>query len=133
MTLRKGALALAAALALLAGCKSAELTPNGPDAFRRHLELSALPAGPTALPSGTIVTVTARVVPEAEMAWVSGTVKLMGAPVLGMKPELNGKGWYFRTMIPPLVTIPPGHYEVKAWGKTKAGEAVNGLMSYEVQ
>jgi hypothetical protein len=50
-----------------------------------------------------------------------------------MKEQGDGKGWYFRTMVPPLVTVPKGSYEVKAWGKTKAGEDVQGLMSYEVQ
>jgi hypothetical protein len=80
-----------------------------------------------------VVTVSALPVPEAEMAWVSGTVKLMGAPVLGMKPAADGKRWQFRTMVPPMVTVPAGRYEVKAWGRTKAGEDIQGQMTYEVQ
>jgi hypothetical protein len=122
------ALAAAVLSAVLAGCGAAEVKGQP-----HRLELSALPLPPASLPSGTIVTVTARVVPDAQMEWVSGTVKLMGAPVLGMKPGADGKGWWFRTMVPPLVTVPAGHYEVKAWGRTKAGEDVQGMMSYEVQ
>jgi hypothetical protein len=122
------ALAATVLAAALAGCGAA-----GVKGEPHRLELSALPLPPASLPSGTIVTVTAHVVPDAQMEWVSGTVKLLGAPVLGMKPDSDGKAWWFRTMVPPLVTVPAGHYEVKAWGRTKAGEDVQGMMSYEVQ
>lgn len=120
------ALAALAAFALTA-CKPA-LKAEG-----RRLELSALPMPPSPLPSGTVVTVSARPVPEGEMEWVSGTVKLMGAPVLAMKPAGDGKSWSFRTMVPPMVSVPAGRYEVKAWGRSKAGEDVQGSMSYEVK
>jgi hypothetical protein len=123
----KPALFALAALALVAGCRPA-MKAEG-----HRLELSALPQPPTSLPSGTVVTVSARTVPEGDLAWVSGTVKLLGAPVLAMKPAADGKSWWFRTMVPPMVTVPAGHYEVKAWGRTKAGEDVQGSMSYEVK
>lgn len=99
----------------------------------RRLELSVEPAPPALLPSGTIVKVAARAVPDAELAWVSGTVKIMGAPVLAMKPDADGKTWRFRTMVPPMVTVPAGKYEVKAWGRTKSGEELKGMFSYEVK
>jgi hypothetical protein len=127
LSLKPAWLALAA-LVLLAGCRQAVKAEGG-----RHLELSALPLPPTSLPSGTVVTVSARTVPDGEMAWVSGTVKLLGAPVLAMKPTDDGKSWWFRTMVPPMVTVPAGRYEVKAWGRTKSGEDLQGSMSYEVK
>ncbi len=116
------------ALLLLSACATRAPKPEG-----RRLVLSALPAPPAALPSGTIVSVSARPVPAAELAWVSGTVKILGAPVLGMKPGADGQSWSFRTMVPPMVTVPVGKYEVRAWGRTRAGEAVEGTMTYEVK
>lgn len=120
-----GALALGLLLGACAG------KPPLPGA--RRLELSVDPAPPARLPSGTIVRVAARAVPDAELAWVSGTVKIMGAPVLAMKPDADGKTWRFKTMVPPMLTVPAGKYEVKAWGRTKNGEELQGLFSYEVK
>lgn len=116
------------AAALLAGCAAKAPKPDA-----RRLELSVQPAPPASLPSGTVVQVAARAVPEAELAWVSGTVKIFGAPVMPLKPDPDGRTWRFRTMVPPLVTVPPGAYEVRAWGRTKAGEDLEGVLSYEVR
>jgi hypothetical protein len=120
--------AAAFAALLLAGCAGKAPVPDA-----RRLELSVDPAPPTGLPSGTIVKVAARAVPDAELAWVSGTVKIFGAPVLALKPDADGKTWRFKTMVPPMVTVPPGKYEVKAWGRTKNGEELQGLLNYEVK
>lgn len=120
-------IAVAACLALT-GCAGRTPKPEGP-----RLQLSVEPAPPAKLPSGTIVTVTAQPVPATELAWVSGTVKLFGAPVLGLKMDAKSGAWRFRTMVPPMVLVPAGMYEVKAWGRTRAGEAIEGTFSYEVK
>jgi hypothetical protein len=125
--LRRAAL-LAALAFTLAACAGKAPSPDA-----RRLELSVSPPAPAALPSGTVVSVTARVLPEARMAWVSGTVKILGAPTLPMKLDADGKTWRFKTMVPPMVRVPAGKYEVRAWGRTLEGEAIEGAMSYEVK
>ena len=114
-------------LALLAGCAGAP-SVHGP---APSLLLSALPAPPTRLDPGIIVTVRARTEPPTQLAWVSGTVKIMGAPVLGFRQAADGT-WSFRTMVPPMTTVPPGTYQIKAWGRTADGQDVKATMDYEV-
>jgi len=80
-----------------------------------------------------VVKVTARPVPDVEMAWVSGTVKLIGAPVAAFKYDPARKAWTFKTMVPPMATVPPGTYQVQAWGRTRAGAELLNAISYEVQ
>jgi hypothetical protein len=90
------------------------------------------PASPSPFDPGTIVSVTARPEPFVEMAWVSGTVRILGAPVAAFRRGADGS-WTFRTMVPPMVTVPPGTYRIKAWGRTLDGEALSATMNYEVQ
>ena len=90
------------------------------------------PAPPSDLAPGTIVTVRAVPEPYVDMAWVSGTVGILGAPVAGFKRGPGGL-WQFRTMVPPMVTVPRGVYHIKAWGRTRAGEELKAAMNYEVQ
>lgn len=123
----------ATGLALLGALSLGACAGKTPASGASHLELNALPAAPAELPSGTIVSVSAQAVPVAELAWVSGTVKLLGAPVLPMRLDPDGHTWRFRTMVPPLVTVPPGIYQIKAWGRTRSGAPVEGKMSYEVK
>lgn len=96
------------------------------------LRLQVDPAPPAGLPSGTIVSVRAIPEPAVDMAWVSGTVGIIGAPVAPFRRGADGT-WLFRTMVPPMVTVPPGNYHIKAWGRTKAGEELRVTMNYEVQ
>jgi hypothetical protein len=90
------------------------------------------PPSPARLAPGTIVKVNARPVPEGVMAWVSGTVKIVGSPVAAFKPNPDGS-WRFKTMIPPMATVPPGFYMIKIWGRTRAGDMIRTTVSYEVQ
>jgi hypothetical protein len=90
------------------------------------------PAPPAALPPGTIVKVRARLDGLGQMAWVSGTVKLLGAPVLAMKPAADGS-WSFKTMVPPMSTVPPGRYKVKVWGRLMDGRELSESLDYEVK
>jgi hypothetical protein len=115
-------------LALLAGCATAP-RPLGP---APSLVLHALPAPPASLDPGTIVTVQARTLPQTQLAWVSGTVKIMGAPTLAFRPGADGT-WSFRTMVPPMTMVPPGTYQIKAWGRTADGQDVKATMDYEVK
>lgn|GEM_PF-2400721 len=124
----KSACAAALALALLAGCATAPKALGPPPA----LVLAALPAPPARLDPGTIVTVQARTQPPTQLAWVSGTVRIMGAPVLAFRQTPDGT-WFFRTMVPPMTAVPPGHYQIKAWGRTAAGQDVKANMDYEVK
>lgn len=94
------------------------------------LELSV---SPPQLKAGAVVLVTARPVPPVELLWVSGTVKVMGAPVVGFKQDKATKLWQLRSQVPAFVSIPPGLYAVKAWGKTRAGEDIKGEMEYEAK
>lgn len=124
---------LAAGFVLLGALSLGACAGKTPASGATHLELNALPAAPATLLSGTIVSVSAQAVPGAELAWVSGTVKLLGAPVLPMRLDPDGHTWRFRTMVPPLVTVPPGMYQIKAWGRTRSGAPVQGQMTYEVK
>lgn len=112
---------------LLAGCH-AQIQTQIPHSLR----LSVEPPPPSDLASGTIVSVHAIAEPFMEMAWVSGTVGIMGAPVAGFKRAADGS-WMFRTMVPPMVTVPAGTYHIKAWGRSKSGEELKATMNYEVQ
>lgn len=123
------ALALAAGALLFSACaKKAEVLPSG-----RFLELRCDPASPAELPSGKLVEIKAVPVPQAEMQWVSGTVKLFGAPNIVFKKDPKDGNFRFRTMVPPMVEVPIGKYAIKVWGRTTAGEAVEGHMDYEVR
>ncbi|HTB33685.1 MAG TPA: hypothetical protein VK842_02370 [bacterium] len=121
--------AAALGLALLGACASAPKRAGGPPP---SLVLSALPAPPAQLDPGTIVTVQARTQPATQLAWVSGTVRIMGAPTLAFRPGADGT-WSFRTMVPPMTTVPPGLYQIKAWGRTADGQDVKANMAYEVK
>ncbi len=128
MTAKFGAL-LGLGILALAGCARSRLGPHGP---ARVLVLKVDPAPPVHLMGGTLVQVSARPRPWAAMAWVSGTVKIFGAPVAAFKPTRDG-AWVFRTMVPPLFTVPAGVYRVQAWGRTRGGESVRGELKYEVE
>ena len=123
----RAAWALAAALGLLWGCHGAPIHPGS-----ARLELSVSPPSPASLASGTIVRVTAQPVPRTEMAWVSGTVKIFGAKAIAMRPGEDGT-WTFKTMVPPMFTVPAGTYEVRSWGRTSDGQPLEGTLTYEVK
>lgn len=108
---------------ILAACHSAK--PAGP-----RLELSVQPP---VLKAGVLVQVTARPVPGVQLAWVSGTVKVMGAPVAAFKEDKKEGVWRFKTMVPAFASVPKGSYKVKAWGRTRTGEEVLGEMDYEAR
>jgi hypothetical protein len=133
--LRRGALlaALGLALAGLAGCAGAPaLKAEHPLPPLPRLALSVEPASPATLLPGTIVRVRAQVDGQGQLAWVSGTVRLMGAPVLGLKQAADGS-WGFKTMVPPMTTVPAGHYKVKVWGRLKDGRELSETLDYEVK
>lgn len=121
--------ALALGLGVLAGCASARPAQRPASVLR----LSVDPAPPAQLAPGTLVKVSAVPEPPCQLAWVSGTVKLLGAPVLGFKPDPADGIWRFKTMVPPMTTVPPGHYQVKAWGRSADGAEVDGALDYEVK
>jgi hypothetical protein len=98
----------------------------------RRLEIIADPASPASLQPGQRISVTARPLPEAQMQWVSGTVKVLGAREVAFRKDADGL-FKFRTMVPPMVDIPSGTYEIRAWGRTAAGEAIEGSLKYEVR
>jgi len=116
-------------LTLIAGCTPKPVLKPGATV----LELRATPPSPATLASGMIVSIAAVPVPATEMQWVSGTVKIFRAPNLAFKKDAKDGFYKFKTMVPPMVQIPAGTYEVKAWGRTAAGEAVEGRMEYVVQ
>jgi hypothetical protein len=123
-----GALLLAGlAVLALAGCSRQQIAESGP-----RLVLSVSPPSPCRLDPGTLVSVTARPQPPVAMAWVSGTVRILGAPVTDFRLRADGS-WGFRTMVPPMVSVPPGTYHIRAWGRTKDGEALSGTLTYEVE
>ena len=133
--MRRGVRSLALAL-LLAGLGACAGVPIG-QASRAlgplpTLLLSVDPPGPTTLLPGTLVTVRARLEGQGQFAWVSGTVRLMGAPVLGLKPAADGT-WSFRTMVPPMAAVPPGHYKVRVWGRLLDGRPLSESLDYEVK
>jgi hypothetical protein len=117
------ALALLALSPLLNSCGAARTQAE------RRLILTLDPPG---LKPGTLIQVTARPVPDAEMLWVSGTVKVMGAPVMPFRPGEKG-AWNFRTMIPVFATISPGQYEARAWGDSKDGKRYEGSLLIDVK
>jgi hypothetical protein len=117
---------LAGAALFLASCH--HLAGHG-----RVFALSVSPAPPANLAPGTLVKVTARPEPPAEMVWVSGTVKIFGAPVLPFKRDPAGGTWSFKTVVPPLASVPAGSYEIKVWGRTASGEEVSSNLNYEVR
>lgn len=121
-----------AALALLGlalgACRSQPLAKAG-----RELKLEVDPPSPGELAGGTVVRVRARPLPPTELAWVSGTVALFGAPTVVFKPEAQGGGWVFATAVPPMVEVPAGSYRIKAWGPTRLGEMYGGELIYEVR
>ena len=88
---------------------------------------------PAELQPGVKLTVTAVPQPLAEMAYVSGTVAVSGAPVLPFKYNAAAKHWYFGMLIPALVSIPPGEYEVKVWGQSLAGARYEGRTTVKVK
>jgi hypothetical protein len=97
------------------------------------LELRPSPASPASLAPGSRIEIAAVPVPSTELEWVSGTVKLFGSPTLAFKKDAKDGFFKFKTMVPPMVDVPAGSYEVRAWGRTSAGEAVEGKMDYEVR
>jgi len=122
MRLGRG-LAFAFALPLLASCAGAK-----PGAERRLI----LSMQPPELRPGVMIQVAARPLPQAEMAWVSGTVKVMGAPVMPFRPDGAG-GWAFKTMVPAFASIAPGRYEARAWGDSKDGLRYEGNLFIDVK
>jgi hypothetical protein len=101
-------------------------------AVERTLELSVDPPSPAQLDPGTLIRVSARPVPWASMLWVSGTVQIFGAPVGAFRRAADGS-WKFRTMVPPMATVPPGSYRIKAWGRTRDGAEIRGELTYKVE
>jgi hypothetical protein len=118
-----------AALLFLAACHGAKPVAKA----SRVLELRPKPASGASLPQGTHIEIAAVPVPPAEMQWVSGTVQLIGAPTLAFKKDPKDGAFKFKFMVPPMVDVPAGSYQVKAWGRTSAGEDVEGQMAYEVR
>jgi hypothetical protein len=114
---------LGALLPLLVSCSGAAVKQDR----RLILKLS-----PPELRPGEIIQVSAQPEPKAQMAWVSGTVKVMGAPVMPFKKDSNGT-WSIKTMMSPLVTIAPGTYEARAWGDDVSGQHYEGNLSIDVK
>lgn len=112
----------------LAGCHRQQVFAG----VSRRLVLEVSPASPARLDSGTIITVSARPEPWGAMQWVSGTVQIFGAPVTPFRLAKDGS-WTFRTMVPPMLSAPPGSYHIKAWGRTQDGQDVRGIVTYEVE
>jgi hypothetical protein len=117
----------ALAACALAGCAGQQIAGNAP-----CLLLTVDPPSPARLDPGSLVSVTARPEPPAAMQWVSGTVRILGAPVTDFRPRADGS-WGFRTMVPPMLSVPPGTYHIRAWGRTAAGEDLRGELTYEVE
>jgi hypothetical protein len=117
-----GGLALAAGLLFLSGCHSV--------APQRQLIITMNP--PEFRPGAALV-VTARPLPQAEMAYVSGTVNVMGFPDLAFSRDLVDGQWKFKTMIPIFASVNPGNYQVKAWGLSKAGQRYDGALYVQVK
>jgi hypothetical protein len=117
------ALGLALMLPLLASCGGAKIQNE------RRLILSL---NPPELKPGLMIQISALPEPNVEMAWVSGTVKVMGAPVMPFKKDPSG-AWSFRTMIPVFATLEPGRYEARAWGDSKDGKRYEGDLLIDVK
>jgi hypothetical protein len=82
---------------------------------------------------GQRVTVTAAALDKSELAYVSGTVSVSGMPVLPLHYDAVSRAWSLSYYIPVFWTIPPGKYEIKAWGETKYGERYEGKTFVEVK
>jgi len=119
---RLGLLGLAL-LPFLASCA------GGTVAQERRLIVSM---SPPELKAGQMIQVTARPQPAAELAWVSGTVEVMGAPVMPFARASDG-AWNFKTMIPVFASIRPGKYEARAWGDTADGKRYEGNLIIDVK
>ena len=117
----------ALAACALAGCAGQRIAGNTP-----RLLLTVVPPSPTRLYPGTLVSVIALPEPRVAMRWVSGTVRILGAPVTDFRLNADGS-WGFRTMVPPMVTVPPGAYRIRAWGRTVDGEDLRGELTYDVE
>lgn len=122
-------IALLGALLGLTACTAKPVLKPG----ARYLEIRTTPQSPAELPAGSRVNIVAVPVPATEMQWVSGTVKLFRAPTLAFKKDLEDGFFKFKTMVPPMVMIPAGTYEVKAWGMTVDGESIEGRTDYVVR
>ena len=116
------------AVLVLAGCQRQQAVLRSVP----RLVLAVSPASPARLEPGSLVRVTALPVPWVDLAWVSGTVGVLGAPTAAFRRGPDGV-WSFRTMVPPMVLVPAGAYRVKAWGRAVDGEEVRGTLTYEVE
>ena len=85
-----------------------------------------LKVDPPLLESGKWITVTAAAADGADLRYVSGTVKVLGAPVLPLRYDRKQRLWRYRIYIPDLVSIKAGKYRVLAWGQTSAGRKYEG-------
>lgn len=112
---------------LLAACARVAVLPPLRLAFRLS------PPSPARLLPGSRVRVSVRVEPPTQMLWVSGTVGILGAPVVAFRRSKDGGSWIFRTMVPPFLSVPSGTYRVKAWGMARDGRKVRGETTYEVE
>ena len=118
-----GLLLALSALLGLGGCASAKIDPG------RRLTLSL---SPPELKPGQLIQVSAAPPAGVELAWVSGTVKVMGAPVMPFRKSEAGT-WAFKTMIPAFASISPGTYEAKAWGDSLEGQRYEGSLLIKVK
>lgn len=109
------------------------LAASGCHSVRKNGGSLRLSLDPPELAAGQLITVTAAPEPAAELAWVSGTVKVMGAATLPFRKDPSTGHWQFKTMIPAFVSLPSGSYEAKAWGETRAGARYEGSMTVLVK
>jgi hypothetical protein len=116
-------LALLVLLPFLSSCGSAKIQGD-------HRLIISM--DPPQLQAGSMIQVSAVPVPPTEMAWVSGTVKVMGAPVMPFQRQENGT-WTFKTMIPIFASITPGQYQANAWGESKDGQRYEGSLVLNVK
>jgi hypothetical protein len=116
------AAAMALGAALLSGCHAV--------APQRQLIITMNP--PEFRPGAQLV-VTARPLPQAEMAYVSGTVDVMGFPDLAFSRDAADGQWKFKTMIPIFASVSPGNYQVKAWGLSRGGQRYDGSLNVQVK
>jgi len=111
------------ALLALAGCAGSK-PPN--------VHRLALVMTPPELKAGQMIQVSASPGPGVEMAWVSGTVKVLGAPVMPFRKDSHGT-WVFKTMIPAFASLSPGTYEARAWGDSVEGQRYEGGLFVDVK
>jgi hypothetical protein len=81
---------------------------------------------PDSLTPGTKVEVMAVPQVPVVLQSVSGTVAVTGAWVVPFAYDASRQAWIFKTIIPSMISIPSGKYEVKAWGLTAQGTRVEG-------